>query len=227
MMQPEEYNAELNELKALNVDRDGRMNRIKLARTPGGLQQVFPDMFPDEGPYQEAMVANMVDVAAKDTAEVLAPPPTLSCVASGNASDRARAFADKRTKIAYGYYDASDMSLGLFQMADQYVTYSYAVGIVRPDFDRKLPIIQFIDPIGCYSVYDQWRRTVRLYQTLSMTVRRGHASCSRRWLGKLERDHKASMGRIEITRVFAPDGEYLLCPMYPDMVLHVAPNPTG
>jgi hypothetical protein len=226
MMEPEEYNAELNELKALNTDRDGRMNRIKLARTPGGLQQVFPEMFPDEGPYQEAMVANMVDVAAKDTAEVLAPPPTLSCLASGNASDRARAFADKRTKINYGYYDAADMALGLFQMADQYVTYSYAVGIVRPDFDRKLPIIQFIDPLGCYSVYDQWRRTIRLYQTLSMTVREASLMFPE-MARKLERDHRASMGRIEITRVFAPEHELLLAPLYPEDVLHVAPNPTG
>lgn len=226
MMEPEEFNAELTELKAENVDRDGRMNRIKLARTPGGLQQVFPEMFPDDGPYQEAMVANMVDVAAKDTAEVLAPPPTLSCVSGGNASDRAKAFADKRTKINYGYYDASDMALGLFQMADQYVTYSYAIGIVKPDFDRKLPIIQFIDPIGCYSVYDQWRRTVRLYQTLSMTVRQARAMFPE--FGKrLDRDGRASSGRVEITRVFTPDGEYLLSPVYPDMVLHEAPNPMG
>jgi hypothetical protein len=226
MMEPEEFNGELTELKAENASRDMRMNRIKLARTPGGLQQVFPDMFPDEGPYQEAMVANMVDVAAKDTAEVLAPPPTLSCVAAGNATDRARAFADKRTKINYGYFDASELSVGLFGMADQYVTYSYAIGIVKPDFDRKLPIIKFIDPLGCYSVYDQWNRTIRLYQTMSMTVRQ--ASIAFPVLAaKLEREHRGVMGRLEITRVFTEDGEYLITPTFPEVILHSAPNPIG
>lgn len=226
-MNIEELNAELNDLKALNVSRDSRMSRIKMARTPGGLQQVYPEMFPEEGPYTEAMVANMVDVAAKDTAEVLAPPPTLSCMASGNASDRAKAFADKRTKINYGYYDASDMSLGLFKMADHYVTYSFAVGVVRPDFDRKLPIIQFIDPTGCYPVFDQWGRTLRMYQTLSMTVREAliqFPNMAERFL----RDHPSGKnGRIELTRVFAPEAEYLFSPSYPYDYLHVSPNPIG
>lgn len=225
-MNPEELNAELNELKALNTGRDARMHRIRIARTPGGLPQVFPEMFPDEGPYTESMVANMVDVAAKDTAEVLAPPPTLACVPQGSASDRAKAFADKRTKIAYGYFDASDMSLGLFRMADHYVTYSFAVGIVRPDFDRQLPIIQFIDPIGCYPVQDQWGRTARLYQTLSMTVREA-ARQFPMLTERLRRDHPSAMGRIELTRVFTEDGEFLLTPSYPDTVLHMAPNPLG
>lgn len=223
-MTPEELNGELNELKALNVNRDSRMGRIRLARTPGGLQQVYPQMFPEEGPYTEAMVANMVDVAAKDTAEVLAPPPTLSCVTVGDASDRAKKFADKRTKIAYGYFDASDLSLGLFRMADHYVTYSFAVGIVRPDFDRKLPIMQFIDPTGCYPVQDQWGRTARLYQTLSMTVREAQIQFPE--LGRrLERDQRNFMGRVELTRVFTKEGEYLLTPSYPEMLLHEAPNP--
>lgn len=225
-MTPEDLNQELIELKALNVNRDSRMGRVRLARTPGGLQQVYPQMFPEEGPYTEAMVANMVDVAAKDTAEVLAPPPTLACVTAGDASDRAKKFADKRTKIAYGYFDASDLSLGLFRMADHYVTYSFAVGVVRPDFDRKIPVIQFLDPIGCYPVQDQWGRTTRLYQTLSMTVREAMIQFPE--LGaRLERDHKASMGRVEITRVFTDTAEYLLTSTYPEMLLHEAPNPIG
>lgn len=226
MMNPKDFNDELNQLKSENTNRDYRMRRIKLARTPGGLQQVFPQMFPEEGPYTESMVANMVDVAAKDTAEVLAPPPTLSCVASGDASDRARAFADKRTKINYGYFDASNMSIGLFGMADQYVTYSFAIGVVRPDFDRKLPIIQFIDPLGCYAVYNQWDRTERVYQTLSMTVREAGQKFPELGL-IMERQGKPLMGRIEITRVFGEDEDYLLSPTYPDMILHSAPNGLG
>jgi hypothetical protein len=42
---------------------------------------------------------------------------------------------------------------------------------------------------------------------------------------RLDRDGRATSGRIEITRVFTETGEYLLTPVYPDMTLHVAPNP--
>ena len=54
-------------LKQEYAGRDERMRKITLARQPGGLREVYPDLFPAEGPYQEPMVANMVDVAARAT----------------------------------------------------------------------------------------------------------------------------------------------------------------
>ena len=70
--------AELNRLKGKFAGRDARMQKLATARKPGGLSLVYPDLFPSEGPYTEPMVANLVDIAARDIAEVIAPLPSTS-----------------------------------------------------------------------------------------------------------------------------------------------------
>ena len=57
-------------LKARNFTRDQAMADI-LAVRKGQLESIAPDFFP-EG-MSKAMVANFVDIAARDIAEVLAP----------------------------------------------------------------------------------------------------------------------------------------------------------
>lgn len=160
--------SELYRLKADSVSRDDRMNRIATARTPGGLRIVYPDLFPASGPYQEPMVANMVDIAARDTAEVIAPLPAFNCSSSISVSDKARKFAEKRTRIAYGYVDESRLNIQMYTAADRYVTYGFTIGRVRLDFDRDMPVIEFIDPRGCYFLRDYQGRVKRLYQSMSL-----------------------------------------------------------
>ena len=226
-MNVKESNAELSALKQEFRARDARMNKMALARTPGGLSLVYPDLFPNEGPYQEPMVANMVDVAARDTSEVLSPPPTLTCSSSQSSTDRARSFAEKRTKIAYGYFDASNLSVKLMGMADQYVTYGFAVGVVRPDFDRKTPVIQFIDPRGCYPIFDQWGETQILYEVRNMSRLKAMQEFPD-LATRMYRDGVHQMGgTIEIVRRHAPNGSILFTPSYPDILLRESPNPTG
>lgn len=227
MTDAKDFNDELMELKQTFSARDRRMGDVRLARTPGGLQQVFPDMFPSEGPYKQSMVANMVDVAAKDTAEVLSPLPTLSCTPPNGATDRAKKYADKKTKIAYGYTDASALGVNILGFCDRYATYSWGVGVVKIDFDRKLPIIQFLDPIGCYPVLNQWGKTRRLYQTLSITERQARYQFPD-LAKRMDRDFRSTKnGRIEIVRIFDEGADAIITPMYPDMVLFAADNPIG
>ena len=45
-------------------DRDQRMQQVLMVRQ-GQMRDVFPDLFPD-GPFEKPIVANMIDVAAKD-----------------------------------------------------------------------------------------------------------------------------------------------------------------
>jgi hypothetical protein len=221
---------ELSALRTKYSGRDSRMWKIATARTPGGLAVVYPDLFPNEvdSPYRDPMVANMVDIAARDTSEVLAPPPAFNCASALDASDKARKFADKRTKIAYGYFDAARLSVGLLSMADQYVTYGFAVGIVKPDDDRKMPVIQFIDPMGCYPLFDAWGRTKVLYEVRKMT----HLEAEARFpelADRLKREYRfnTQSGRIEVVRRFAADEEVMFCPEYPDMILAATSNPLG
>jgi hypothetical protein len=81
-------------IRSRYAGRDGRMNMIRLVRN-GRMNEVYPDMFP-AGPLQGGIVANMIDVAAHDLSEVLAPLPSFNCASSKNVSDSARRFAEKR-----------------------------------------------------------------------------------------------------------------------------------
>src|SRR6266496_5810504 len=75
----------------------------------GRLHEEFPGHFADEMP--QMAIANTIDNAARDTAELVAPLPSLAC-ASGNmtsATDTAR--AAKKNKIA-SYYRSEERRVG-------------------------------------------------------------------------------------------------------------------
>ena len=135
-------------------DRDTRMQNV-LAVRQGRMRDVYPDLFP-EGPFDRGIVANMVDVAARDLAEVLAPLPAFNCSSATMASDTARKFADKRTKIVNGYLDFSDVQRQMYTATDRYFTYGFVPAMVEIDLDERLPRIMFMDAIGCYPVFDRW-----------------------------------------------------------------------
>src|SRR5256885_2039273 len=69
-----------------------------LAARRGDLDEVFPDMVSEE--YPKPIIANFIDIAARDLAEVIAPMPSFNCSSTSLTSDAAKRFADKRSKIA-------------------------------------------------------------------------------------------------------------------------------
>lgn len=145
---------QLGGLKSKYRDRDNRMQNV-LAVRQGRMRDVYPDMFP-EGPFDRGIVANMIDVAARDLAEVLAPMPSFNCESAKTASDSAAKFAEKRTKIANGYLDLSNVQVQMYTAADRYFTYGFVPVIVEMDFDKRSPRIHFMDSIGAYPVYNRW-----------------------------------------------------------------------
>ena len=98
--------------------RDARWSDILEIRK-GNIQNVFPDMF--SGEFPKPMVANFIDVAARDVAEVIAPLPAFNCDTTDTISDRARKRADKRTMIAAGYRDSCNLQTQMYTGADRYV----------------------------------------------------------------------------------------------------------
>ena len=94
-----EIRAHYNRIKSQFAARDGRMQDV-LAVRQGRMRDVYPDLFPD-GPFDKGIVANMVDVAARDLAETLAPMPSFNCTSARMVSDTAREFAEKRTRIVH------------------------------------------------------------------------------------------------------------------------------
>lgn len=140
--------------KARSAERDSRMQNV-LAVRQGRMRDVFPDLFP-EGPFDRGIVANMVDVAARDLAETLAPLPAFNCSSGKAVSDRARDFAEKRSKIANGYVDFSDLQTQMYTATDRYFTYGFVPAMVEIDSDESMPRIRFLDSIGAYPIYNRW-----------------------------------------------------------------------
>lgn len=221
-----ELQTQLRALKGEAQDRDLRMNKIRIARTPGGLNRVYPDLFPSDGPYSEPMVANMVDIAARDTAEVIAPLPTFTCRSASGASDRATKFADKRTKIVYGHVEHSRLQIQLYSAVDQYVTYGFMVGAVRLDFTEKRPQIKFYNPQGCYFIRDDWGRVVRLFQCAQVPYHSALALYPE-LRPMLDKNGTREGSMIEMVRWHDRESDGLFCATGDGQVVSSVPNPLG
>lgn len=149
--------ARVNALKARYAARDQRMLEVQAARR-GNFEKIAPDLFSED--WSRPIIANLIDTAARDVAAVLAPLPAFNCSASSGLSESARAFADKRTKIARSYIERSEMDLQMQRGADQYNCYGLLVTAVVPDFDDNAPRIVVEDAVGAYPVWDSFGRTV-------------------------------------------------------------------
>ncbi len=141
-------------MKARWGERDQRMQNV-LAVRQGRMRDVYPDLFP-EGPFDRGIVANMVDVAARDLSEVMAPLPAFNCASAKMVSDTAREFAEKRTRIVNGYLDYGDVQRQMYTAADRYFTYGFVPAIVEIDAENRMPRISFVDSIGAYPVFNRW-----------------------------------------------------------------------
>lgn len=217
-----------DQLQALRTqfrERDDRMSRIAAARKPGGLAVVFPGLFPSEGPYNEPFVANMVDIAARDISEVIAPLPSINCSSAKSVSDRARRFAEKRSKIAQGYVEASNLQVEMYTAADRYITYGFVVGVVALDFERKTPVIQFPDPRGCYLLKDRWGRIERVFWAAKMPRLQAEAQFPE--LAAMLRRSYYGAPEVEIIRFHDAKTEGIFTTSGAGMVLRTTPNPVG
>ena len=148
--------------------RDARWADL-LAIRQGDIQQVFPGMFPDEFP--KPMVANFIDVAARDVSEVIAPLPTFSCMTTNSTSDLARKRADIRTMIAAGYRDTCNLQTLMYSGADRYITFGMLAFIVEPDYENNRPMIRIDSPIGSYPEYDRFGKLISYTKRYQKTVR--------------------------------------------------------
>jgi hypothetical protein len=101
----------LRKLRAHYHTRDSRYADL-LAIRQGKIDTVFPGMFSED--YPKPMIANFIDIAARDVAEVIAPLPAFNCMTTNSVSDRARAKADLRTMIAAGYRDTANLQTMMY-----------------------------------------------------------------------------------------------------------------
>jgi hypothetical protein len=213
-------------LKARNSARDARMQDV-LAVRKGQMADIYPDLFP-EG-LDKTMVANFVDVAARDLAEVLAPLPSFNCSTTNVTNDRARVFADKRSMIANNYVYSSRLQSQMYWGADWYFTYGFLPIHVEPDFETELPRIRVEDPMGAYPEFDRFGRCVsyakRYFKTLG-ELAVDYPEFSYQLLGR-EGFNQDTSSMIEMIRYTDKEVTVLYLPTRGNLVLNAAANPLG
>jgi len=221
----DELSVKIRKLRDHYHQRDARWTDLQAIRQ-GDIQQVYPGMFPDEFP--KPMVANFIDIAARDVAEVIAPLPAFNCDSTDSVSDRARKKADKRTMIAAGYRDTCRLQTLMYTGADRYVTFGMLPFIIEPDLENKRPMIRIDNPIAAYPEYDRFGKLLSYSKRYNKTVRElcnefpEHESVIR---GPYENRNSERM--LEVFRYQDKDEVILFVPERSNLVLDRAKNLIG
>lgn len=205
------------------AERDSRMQNV-LAVRQGRMRDVYPDLFP-EGPFDRGIVANMVDVAARDLSEVLAPLPSINCASSKMVSDRAREFAEKRTRIANGYVTFSDMQTQMYTATDRYFTYGFVPAMVEIDVDERMPRIRFMDSVGAYPIMDRWGRVSAAF--FAFWKSRDELLAMYPFAERMLPRATGGMDLVEVVRYHDRYTDVLFLPTREGVVLESAKNPIG
>ena len=204
-------------------DRDQRMNQVLLVRQ-GKMRDVYPDLFPD-GPFENPIVANMVDIAARDLAETIAPLPAFNCNSTSMVSETVRRKADKREEIVNGIVDFSDLQSQMFVAADRYVTYGFVPAQVEIDYDAQMPRIRFFDSLGSYPVIDRFGRCTMFFQRINKPTQELMSQYPE--IAHLIYDKNTQSTMSEVVRFHDKDQDVLFLPQRSNLVLDRAANPMG
>lgn len=215
-------------LKTRNADRDQRMSDVAAIRR-GDAQEVFADLLPPG--WRKPPVANFVDVAARDLAEVIAPLPSFNCSNGNLVTEKAKKAASKRTKIAHWYVQHSHLAQQMPTGCDQYLTYGFLPMEVEPDLVAKSPRIRFVNPVGTYPEFDRWGQTVSFTQSMTKTAGELAAEWPEHAGRLLESDYRGNpVGldtNLEVIRFSDKDQTVLYVPARNNLVLTSVQNQLG
>lgn len=132
-------------------ERDARHQTITDARAQK-LDNIAPGSLPDAWP--RPITSNVIDTAARQLSENLAPLPSINCSSGVTTSERQKKFVGKKTKIAYSYVLDSNLKAKMPTGADWYLTYAAMPFVVEPDFEAGRPRIRIDNPMKHYAEYD-------------------------------------------------------------------------
>jgi hypothetical protein len=217
---------ELNHFKYRASERDARAGDV-LAVRQGKISEVYPDFFP-EG-VDTNVVANFIDIVARDLSEVMAPLPTVNCSSASQVNDRARRFADNRTRIASNYFNHSDLQVSMYTGADHYITYGFLPFVIEMDQEAKLPRIRLENPRMAYPEFDRYGRCIAFAKRYTLTLGELVAQFPE-YEGQLlgPSGFKQDINNlIEIIRYYDKDQSVVYIPARQNLVLSQARNPLG
>ena len=226
MLSVSQISARVESLRSRSSERDRRQLDV-LAVRKGQISQVYPEFFP-EG-VDANVVANFIDIVARDLSEVMAPLPAVNCSAANQVSDRARVFADKRTRIATNYFSNSDLQVQMYQGADQYITFGFVPFIVELDEEAGLPRIRIESPIGAYPEFDRYGRCIAFAKKYSLTLAELVAQYPEFEIQLLGADRYEQNldARIDLIRYYDKDQSTIFIPSRNNLVLSQVKNPLG
>ena len=222
----EQIAARVQSMRYRSADRDAR-NLDVLAVRKGRIAEVYPDFFPDG--VDANVVANFIDIVARDLSEVMAPLPAVNCSAANQTSDRARAFADRRTRSASNDFSHSDLAVQMYSGADWYLTYGFLPFVIELDEEAKMPRIRIENPLGAYPEFDRYGRCVAFAKRYMLTL--GELVSM---FPEFEYELLGSEGykqdltaQIELVRYYDSDQSVVYLPNKDNLVLSRAKNPLG
>ena len=225
MLTPKEVNDKLGRLQTKFAARDQRMRDVLSVRQ-GDLSKVYPSMFSED--YPKPLVANFIDVAARDLAEAMAPLPSFNCSATNMVSDSARKMADMRTRIANFYIANSELQLQMYDGADWYNTYGMVAGMVEMDYDSNNPRIRVLNPWGLYPEVDRFGRVVSTTQVLSTDTETLCAQYPEFAEAILQKNnYQPGSPYITMIRYHDKDQDLIYLPERKNLTLVRTPNPLG
>jgi hypothetical protein len=225
MLSTKEVIAKVARLQTKYAKRDQRMRDVLSVRQ-GDISRVFPGSFSED--YPKPLVANFIDVAARDLAEVMAPLPSFNCSAVNMVSDSARKAADMRTRIANSYVTGSELQLQMYSGADWYNTYGMLPAIVEVDYETNNPRIRLLNPFGVYPEMDRFGRTISLTQIVQ-TDTESLAAQYPEFYSEIMGKNMYTQGSplISLVRYHDKDQDLIFLPERQNLVLANIPNALG
>lgn len=214
-------------LKRRYSDRDVRMANVLSVRR-GEMSSVFPDFFPEGMPAP--MIANFIDVAARDLSEVLAPLPSFNCTTANTTSDRAKSQAEKRSMIVNYYVQSSRLQTQMYTGADWFLTYGFLPIVVELDVKDNQPRIRVDNPLGSYPEFDRFGRVISYTRRYVKTVAELVAEFPEyesQIIGPNGRENTDMYAMLEMIRYEDDDQVILYVPQRKNLVLKRTPNPLG
>ena len=225
MLNVKEVTAKVARLQTHYAQRDQRMRDVLSVRQ-GDISKVYPAMFSED--YSKPLVANIIDVSARDLAEAMAPLPSFNCSAANMVSDTARKSADLRGRIANYYVDKSELGVQMYTGADWYNTYGQLIARVELDYEDNNPIIQIINPFGAYPETDRFGRCLSLTQIVGMDAQ-SLASMYPEFAEEIMGRNQFTPGSpyLSLVRYHDKDQDLIYLPDRKNLVLARTPNPIG
>ena len=225
MLSTKEVVAKVERLKTRYAARDQRMRDVLSVRQ-GDISKVYPAMFSED--YPKPLVANFVDVAARDLAEVMAPLPSFNCAATNMVSDTQRKAADTRTRIVNHYISASELQIQMYQGADWFNTYGLLPAIIEMDYETNNPRIRLLNPFGVYPEVDRFGRCISLTQTTTSDAETLAAQYPEFYSQIIpQNSYGQSSPYLTLVRYHDKDQDLIFIPERKNLVLANIPNPVG